>query len=292
MPATINDAFNVFHTTLTPSSTETDAVKSHRQSIKLCLEANFEMTNFFRTGSTGNATGVSGYSDTDYFAVIPNAKLKNNSTTSLSDIRASLETRFPKTGVFVDSPAVVCPFGIYTAETTEIVPAYFLRVENGCNIYGIPDRNGGWMSASPLAHNSYVSTENDRLLKKMKPLIRFFKAWKYYNNVPISSFYLEMRIAKYASKENSIIYSIDIERILSYLVSNDIPAIIDPTGISGYIYPCFSDAKKTDTLSKLSTALSRAQKAIEAENNSKIEDAFYWWNMFFSNKFPSYSISK
>jgi hypothetical protein len=289
MPKTIEEAFGVFHTRLTPYTTETEAVKKHRVSIKTCLENNFGMTDFVRTGSTGNGTGISGFSDTDYFAVIPSDKLKTNSATSLAEIRAALETRFPKTGIYVDSPAVACPFGSGGAENTEIVPADYVRTSNGYKIYEIPDRSGGWMNASPLAHNTYVSTINDKLGKKVKPLIRFLKAWKYFNNVPISSFYLEIRVAKYAAGESSIIYAIDIKNILRHLADNDLPAVIDPTGISGYIHPCSTDAKKVDALSKLKTALSRAEKANEAESNKKITDAFDWWNLLYNYNFPKYS---
>jgi len=62
MPKTITQGFNELHTKLTPSSFESQAVKTHRASIKSCLESNFGMKNFFKTGSTGNGTSISVYS--------------------------------------------------------------------------------------------------------------------------------------------------------------------------------------------------------------------------------------
>lgn len=289
MGQTINDGFDKLHTWLTPYETESEAVRSHRNSIQACLESNFGMTKMFRTGSTGNATGISGYSDTDYFAVIPSNQLSSNSATSLATLRAVLETRFSSTNIYVDSPAVVCPFGTFKAESTEIVPAIFFKTENAYDIYNIPDGSGGWMPASPLAHNSYVTSVNIQLSGKVKKIIRFIKAWKYYNNVPISSFYLEIMITKYAAKESAIIYSIDIKRIIKQLVDNGLSAIIDPTGISGYIYPCPTPNKKAEALSKLNTALGRCNKARQAEMDDDVSTAFYWWNMFFNDKFPAYS---
>ena len=41
MPKTINEGFNVLHSRLTPNLTESAGVKSHRKSIKQCLENNF-----------------------------------------------------------------------------------------------------------------------------------------------------------------------------------------------------------------------------------------------------------
>lgn len=163
-----------------------------------------------------------------------------------------------------------------------------MRDENGKSVYDIADGNGGWMKASPSIHNAYVRDINSNLSNKVKPLIRYIKAWKYYKNVHISSFYLELRTTKYAEKESSIVYSIDIKNILKFLFDNDLPAIQDPKGISGYINPCKTDTMKDDSISKLETALSRAEKAREAEIKGNIKDAFYWWDLLFDNNFPSY----
>lgn len=288
MAKTIEQGFNEFLTKLTPSGTESEAAIRHRASIKSCLEKNYGMTNFFRTGSFGNGTSIKGFSDVDYFAVIPRENLVQTSNTSLTNIRNTLDARFPNTGVRISSPSIVLPFGADGKETTEVVPADYMRDENGKSIYDIADGSGGWMKASPSTHNAYVRDVNSTLSNKVKPLIRFIKAWKYYKNVHISSFYLELRTTKYAEKESSIVYSIDIKNILKFLFDNDLSAIQDPKGISGYIYPCKTDTMKIDTISKLETALSRAEKAREAEISGNIKDAFYWWNLLFDDNFPSY----
>jgi len=54
----------------------------------------------------------------------------------------------------------------------------------------------------------------------MKPLIRFVKAWKYYNNVPVSSYFLEMKVAKYASNEETILYLIDLKFFFKKLLDS------------------------------------------------------------------------
>jgi hypothetical protein len=62
----------------------------------------------------------------------------------------------------------------------------------------------------------------------------------------------------------------------------------DPKGVSGYIYPCSSDSKKVDALSKLNTAYTRAKKAREAQADEKDENAFFWWDKVFNGNFPNY----
>ena len=169
------------------------------------------------------------------------------------------------------------------------MPADFKkRVDNKYRIYDIANSSGGWKKSSPDAHNAYVTSINVKFDKKIKPLVRFIKAWKYLRNVPISSFYLELRVAKYASGEKSIIYSIDVLRILKKLLDLKLAAIQDPMGISGYIIACSTESKREDALSKLETALIRAVKAMEAEKEGNISDAFYWWNLVFNDKFPAY----
>ena len=196
------------------------------------------MTSFFRTGSFGNGTSISGYSDVDYFAEIPSCKLKANSTITLSEVRNALAKRFPNTGVRVSCPAIVVPFGTDAKESTEVTPADYIKTtDDEYRVYDIPDCSDGWMRSSPDAHNAYVREVNGDLGGKVKPLIRFIKAWKYYRNVPIFSFYLELRVTKYAEDKSWITYSKDVEGVFSYLDSIDLANMRDPKGISGYISP-------------------------------------------------------
>ncbi len=289
MPRTINEGFDDFHNRLKLVKTESSLVSSHRASIEACLKSNFSMKYFFKTGSIGNGTNVNGYSDTDYFAVFPRDVLTGNSKTTLIKVKEVLVERFSTTpNIRISTPAVVIPFGDRASEITEIIPVDYIKNEGGVNIYDIPDNDGGWMKSSPTAHNSYTTGINMALGFEAKPLIRFIKAWKFNNNVPISSFYLEMRVAKYSSQEKSIFYSIDIKRILGNLIDIELVSMINPSGISGVIQPCSSELNKKEVLSKLKTAYRRACKAREEEKRGNIKEAFAWWNLLFDGKFSSY----
>jgi len=57
-------------------------------------------------------------------------------------------------------------------------------------------------------------------------------------------------------------------------------------GVSGLIPACSTDAKKTETLSKLSTGLARAEKAVESRT-ADLDKCFEWWQKFFNYEFPS-----
>lgn len=289
MPYTVEEGFRVFLGSLTPSIGESGAAQRHRQSIQDCLKSNFGLNAFFRSGSFGSGTSVRSHSDVDYIASIPRENIPQNSISFLTKVRAALDRRFPYTGVRVKTPAVVVPFGTDASETTEVIPADFIRrTQQGHRIYEIADGSGSWMRTSPESHNAYVAAVNSRLSNKVKPLIRFLKAWKYFNNVPVSSFYLELRCARYASAESSIIYSIDIKNVFKLLWDRQLSAIQDPVGISGYVYACSTEAQKINSLAKLETALNRAYKARAAEQEDKPREAFYWWDRVFNGYFPRY----
>jgi hypothetical protein len=291
MAKTLDEGFDTFLSWLVPLESEHNKAKSHKDSVKSCLEKNFECYRFFETGSFGNATGVRHYSDTDYFAVVPSTQVWNDSAYTLRKVREALEKTFWSTeGICVNTPAVQIPFGNYASERMEVTPATF----NGLvatplgnkESFDIPDFDGGWMKSSPTAHNAYVKDIDTKRGNKVKHLIRLIKAWKFYNNVPISSFYLELRVTKYADGESAIIYDWDVKRIMKMLLDNELASIQDPMGISGLVKACSSDTKKTDALSKVESGYKRAQKAFD-QRNDDLNKCFEWWDKFYNGKFPA-----
>ena len=184
MPRTVDEGYRDFLVKLTPSSGETAAAKKHRQSIEQCIRTNFGLNRFWRTGSFGNGTSISGYSDVDYMACIPTDKLQQNSSSSLADLRRVLDARFARTGVHTACPAVVVPFGTDKKETTEITPSDCVDVSADYPVYDIPSCDGDWLRSSPDAHNNYVRAIDQSLSHKVKPLVRFVKAWNYFQKRP------------------------------------------------------------------------------------------------------------
>jgi hypothetical protein len=290
VPRTIEQGFADFLLKLRATAPETTAAKNHRASIEACLKSNFGLLRFFRIGSFGNGTSISGYSDVDYLASIPTDQLTQTSTASLVKVRDALDRRFPNTGVSVDCPAVVVPFGTYRSETTEIVPADYIT-KDSFKVYEIADCNGDWMKVSPEAHNAYVNMIDRKHSGQVKPLIRYVKAWKFYRNAPIASFYLELFTARYANSESAIIYSIDVGRVLRRLYKSGLADLPDPMGVSGSISACRSAYAKQDALSKLETAATRAEKAYAAEADHEIGEAFGWWRLLYNDRFPAYYYS-
>lgn len=291
MNSKLAKGFDRFLAQLQPTASEHLKSVSHRSSVTRCLENNWARTRLFETGSFGNSTGVRHFSDTDYFAICPAEAFYENSATTLRRIKETFQYTFPRTQIEVRTPSVRISFGVHASEILEITPACFnqLIVTPGGKRYSyfIPNYNGGWMVSCPSAHNAYVDKQNKRLGGKLKPLIRLMKAWKFYNNVPITSFYLELRITKYAEKKSSIVFDIDIRNILKLLCENGLPRLQDPMGFSGYVSPCKTESKWKTAMSKLTVGYSRAIHACE-NRTIRPDLAYYWWQKFYNQEFPTY----
>ncbi len=214
--------------------------------------------------------------------------LKKNSNMHLQILRYALAGRFPSTDVTVRCPAVKVPFGNLAKETIEIVPGELVGINSG-SIYKIPDCSGNWMNTSPDIHNAYVHRINEENSHKVKPLVRYIKAWKYYMSAPISSFYLEMKVAKYCEDRLLSSYPLDIEHFLRHMLEGNLAKLQDPSDISGYIFPYFHKGRYYAAISKLRTALTRAEKANQAQKEGDLRSAFRWWNMLYGIRFPKYS---
>lgn len=285
---TVSQGFEEFHRRLVPSGTESEAAKNHRASIEACLKSNFGLLRFFRSGSFGNGTSIRNYSDVDYFAWLPNDNMKTSSSSTLADVAAVLRERFSTTyGIRVDSPAVVVPFGTDASETTEVIPAGVTGSEDPL-VFKIADGNGGWMRSSPDAQNGYVRSVNDKVGGKAKPLIRFLKAWKYYKDVPISSFYLELVATKHAEGEGTIIYSWDVRDMFAKLWDMQLAAVDDPADKSGKVTACTTTLQKEKALDKVGSARLRSKWAKESEDEGNTAATFNWWDILYDGRFPSH----
>ncbi len=288
MARTVSQAFEDFLSGLTPTATERSAAASHRASVKAALEDNLSVANFFETGSFSHGTGIRFYSDVDAVVRLKDSK-PESSYTALEWVKDALSKRFPSTEVTIRRPAVAVRFA-GGAETWEVIPAFLTgRGGPGQLVYDIPGPSvgSGWIDSAPYEHLAYVNECNEKPHKgDAKGLARLLKAWKYYLNVPISSFYLEMRAAQHVAKQSLYIHVFDLCLILESLEGHELAAMNDPKGACGRIHPCSSEAKHSEALSKLKTAAGRARKALDAYRDDDEDMAFLYLGLLFGGLFP------
>ncbi|WP_406355398.1 SMODS domain-containing nucleotidyltransferase [Streptomyces sp. NBC_00658] len=288
MALSVPQAFDTLLQRLTPLQSDRDAKAKHRASVEASLKgaASFDVQLFRETGSFTHGTGVRGHCDVDLLASMTGKPA--SSDTALRWVKDTLSASFPYTTVVIRRPTVVVEFAAGD-ETWEILPGFRTSAQNETPAYDIPGAASGWMSSAPTAHLDYVNEVNGQngIVGCAKKLARLAKAWKYYNSVPISSFYLEMRAAQYMGVQASFIAASHLCGYLEWLDKNALADMNDPKGIASRFSACSSIATRTTALSNLNTAAARARKALDAQQAGNMPNAFYYWNLLFGGKFPS-----
>jgi hypothetical protein len=263
MARDVSEGFTVFLSRLTPTSAERTAGVKHRESVRLALEARLQTYRFIETGSFTHGTGVRGHSDIDALISLAGPR-PVASFPVLESVKDALTARFPLTPVKIRRPAVVAQFG-GGYQTWEVIPGYLTgRGSAGQFVYDVPSpaSNGGWIDSAPEVHLDYVNECNRSPARgDAKALARLVKAWKYYRNVPISSFYLEMRCAQHIHSVSTYIHIWDLCELLESLERHQLASMNDPRRAAGRIEACSTDAKRTDALTKLRRAARRSRKS-------------------------------
>lgn len=253
MSTTASSWLSDLTTYYTPSASQFDGAKSHKDAIETRLDTVLGVYRMFEIGSLRHGTGVWLYSDADYLVSLKGIQ-PDSTWTMLTKVKEALQARFTSTGITIRQPAVVCNF---SDGVVEVVPGY---IASGGG-YMIADPAGGWMKSFPEEHNNYVNKVNAKHNGGAKKLARHLKIWKYKRSVPVSSCYLEMRAAKYLSDDDNNHSVLDLYYVLNRLKTLQLAAMNDPAGLGSRFGAYSSEAKKQDALSKLDTAVSRARKA-------------------------------
>ncbi|MFI1966939.1 nucleotidyltransferase [Streptomyces pathocidini] len=288
MALSVAQGFSTFLDGLVPLPSQRTAAARHRASVEKSIRNALPVTLFRETGSFAHGTGVRNHTDVDLLVSISRAR-PESSDTALSWVRTALRESFPNTIVRTSRPAVVVEFD-HGNETWEVIPGFITsRGPKDISVYDIPGPSTGWIDSAPTAHLDYVSEVNaePKISGGAKKLARLAKAWKYYNDVPISSFYLEMRAAKYLSGDSLFDPMVDMCLYLESLEEISLASMNDPKRASGRFDACSTAPKIEETLSKLSTAATRVRKALDASNRGDAESAFHYLGLLFGGNFPA-----
>lgn len=280
----VADMLPEFVKKLVPPAHDRSLVARRKDNIKTAITNDgLRLVSVFESGSFSHGTGIKAHSDVDVMAWLGYEHKSNLPSSILARVKSAIFRHSQVSNATVSSPTIQVSF--WEGPSFEVVPAFF-RSSNGHTTYHIGGRSDEWVVSSPTVHNRYVNTENDRLNKRVKPLIRLVKAWKYHVEAPVSSFYLEMRTAKYCSTEKSILYELDIRRIFRTIVFAGVADMNDPAGVAGRIPAVASEDKRRKVKRLMESALDNLEEAAtHRQNNSAID---YWLCMtrVFGSDFP------
>jgi hypothetical protein len=177
--AVVTDPLAQFVGSLAPVQFDRTIASRRRKGIERLLStASIKSDYLFESGSWSHGTAIAAKSDVDYMAWIDSERPSLPSS-ALARLRQVIDDSngLDVYKVRTSSPVVSVEF--YTDPHFEIVPAYYERSVGDTVVYWIPGRGDEWVLSAPDAHLAYVNRHNDRLGKKVKPLVRLMKAWKY-----------------------------------------------------------------------------------------------------------------
>lgn len=248
--------------------------------------SNYDGSTKLLVGSYAKKTAIAPPSDVDILFVMPYKEFKkynshsgNGQSQLLQDIKYILLEKYPDTDMRGDGQVVMVNF---TSYNVEVIPAFHLKNR----IYYIPDTHSGgsWKETSPLSEKLNIFKSNARSKGNTFRLIKMIKAWKYYCNVDIKSFVIELRAINFLEKwkyyDKSLIYYDwmvrDFFRELLKYVNNEckIPGINEKKS--------YGDEWE----SKAKSALSRTIKACEFELKGDYISAVQEWKKIFGDRFP------
>jgi hypothetical protein len=284
MARSVQEGFDTFLSWLVPLQSERDAASKHRGTVESSLRNRLEVRLFRESGSFNHGTGVRAHCDVDLLVSLATKPV--SSDTALRWVKEALAASFPATVVQIRRPAVVVQFN-GGREAWEIIPGFRNGGTDALPVYEIPGVPSGWLDSAPTAHLAYVTNVNKTPAGGAKKLARLMKAWKYYNDVPISSFYLEMRASKYMSDETSFVPIYDVCKLFESLERQGLAAMNDPLGLTSRFYACSTTPKAEQALSKLATAATRARKALDSFSNEDFNTSFHYLGLLFGGRFPA-----
>jgi Second Messenger Oligonucleotide or Dinucleotide Synthetase domain len=282
----VTDPLDEFLGSLVPPHYDRATASRRRERIQKLLSSSSVSADYmFESGSWSHGTAIAAKSDVDYMVWCHGSRPAVPSG-ALATLHRTIDNTDGVDVYKVRTRTPVVSVEFFTGPHFEIVPAYSKSSVGGVNVFWIPGRGDEWVLSAPEAHLAYVNKQNDRLGKKVKPLVRLMKAWKHHTKAPVSSFYLEMRVAEYAARETTIIYDIDLPALFRRIIGAGAKDMNDPEGLVGRIPACASEEKRRQTLALMRDTDEHLDRSHEARTRHD-KDA-YWSNMcdVFGSDFP------
>lgn len=281
----MKDMLDTWVTSLVPPAVDLTVASTRRGHIIGCLNtSDMPVVSMFESGSWSHGTGIRDKSDVDYMVQLRTPHPALPSTTLHAVRRVLLGRRRPVVSARVSAPVVSVEFA--SSPMFELVPCYFKAMDSGFETHWIPGPNDQWVVSAPKAHLEYVNRQNDRLGKRVKPLIRLLKSWKHHVSLPASSFYLEMRTASHASTQSSILLIHDLRMVIARLQDEGFRDMNDPMGIVGRIPACSSEERRVASVRKAREAHANLNVAFAGLESG--DKHAYWASMYdvFGKDFP------
>jgi len=293
---TVADGFSKLLERVQPLDSEVGALKAHRATIEQGLRAEF--ANFNRLTVIGSHTrdsAIQVVSDVDYLAVVGRSDVTRGgdlvtSTTALGRVRSALQRRFPNTDIWLDGPAVIVGFG-QGKGSVDVVPGFWQGTTaiDGYPKFAIPDAMGGWQLTSPQRHGKFVEQANQKSGYKLNRVAQLLKVWKHTRSpkIPFLGFHVELLLGHEGVCVGPKGYGNCLFEAFVLLANRNGRALNDPLAISPRIPIAYTDTQCKTLVNHATFAAEHAARALRAETEGDINEAYRQWNLVFKGAFPA-----
>jgi predicted nucleotidyltransferase len=274
-----------------PLAVQLAKAKTHRAIARNRLSKSFEVVKVENIGSHARGTAIREFSDLDLLVVLKhNEAIWNENLVSsysvLKRVIDSLRERFPNTEIGRDGLAVTIWFGS-SQQSLDVVPAFFLRLDQKRPVYLIPDGTGEWMETSPRVHDHFFKQADERSQGKLRKVSQLLKWWKFCraNAIPISSFHVDMLVASSEICVGVRPYAHCLFLAFKLLDDRGCRGLHDPCGVAGTIQAAATEAQQERLKISVAHALYHSQAALAAEAVGNKAEANRQWNIVFNGEF-------
>jgi len=224
-------------------------------------------------GSYGKRTMIRPARDIDVIFIMPPEKFaqyddntSNKQSQVLQDVKKILEERYPNTPISAFGKIVKLEFAD-TKHDVEVVPAW--EREDGSFVIPDSENGGRWHYQDYRAEIEEIE-ESETNTGTTRFLIRSLKKWSDNNTAKLRTYQIERAVLSFLQSNTQYIG-------LAQLFVNFFQHFLIITSDQGLC-------------SHISTALNRAQKALDFETNSKFEEAAGEWKKIFGDDFPKTTV--
>ena len=281
----IDDAFLRLKSNLEITQTEQDTAVRRHTSIRDYVSSQWNLIDDFLTGSYRRDTKTKKLKDIDIFIVIDAAGAQagyraQSPAEVLNDLETLLADRWP--GAHRDGMAIVIPFGSDDeVMSIDVVPA-FDRKGGG---YFIPDPHAGtWIATNPKRHHELSIAKNDQCDGKFVPFVKMIKGINRELGEPVSPSFLLEVMAHALVKAPFGRYQDEIVLFLATAAERIDEKWDDPAGLGGDVNTIMGPGQKLTAAGALRRAQAIAERAVDLEDDGKVQAAYEEWKKLFGNR--------
>lgn len=240
-------------------------------------------------GSFGRNTANSFVSDIDMLFEMPwstyntyNSYITNGQSALLQAVKNSIASTYPNTSLKGDGQIVEVIFS--DKMKFEVLPTF----KNTDDSYTFANSNNGgsWMKTNPVPEINILASGDILTNYNLRPLCRMARAWKYYNNVPISGLLIDTLayrfLTDWSNRDKSYLYYDWMSRDFFAYLKNQ-----DSTQTTWYAIGSGQSIYNPDNFRyKATVAYNKTLEAIQQETDGNTWSSKQKWREIYGTRFP------